>query len=74
MGEGGAANQCIQDGQGLKSSLQSRCSGGGAIQDVQQAHLHKFYQQIGAPKEPFLPGLATHLAYLASHLISLLCA
>jgi hypothetical protein len=28
-GEGGAANQSIQDGQGLKSSLQSRCRSGG---------------------------------------------
>ena len=26
--------------------LKCPCRGGGAVQDVQQAHLHKFYQQI----------------------------
>ena len=45
-GVGGAANQSIQDGGGIKVSLKSRCRGGGAVQDVQQPHLHRFSQQI----------------------------
>jgi hypothetical protein len=63
MGEGGAANQSIQDGGGIKLSLQSRCRGGGAVflDQLERRYckdtpsFRPFY--IGAPKGPFLPGL-----------------
>jgi len=45
-GGGGPVNRRMQDGEGNKRSLHNRVRGGGAVQDVQQHHLHKFYQQI----------------------------
>jgi len=42
----GPVNRRMQDGEGNKRSLHSRGRVGGAVQDVQHHHLHKFYQQI----------------------------